>query len=144
MPTRGVAAFTLVLRPILKATAKMLKLALFVVLALASLTLSEAWPSASIEASADAKICAPRDLSSIGTYYLFEVARTVEVAVRGFLLGFGLTLLKDFLVDGKRDPKDKQETLHFGMMVGFGMASALVGASLFIPASLRDSAMAFH
>ena len=67
--------------------------------------------------------------------------RTVEVFVRGFLLGFGTTLLKDLLLDGRRDDGDVQKSCQHAKYIGLGMGCALVGMSVMIPTRLQEWAM---
>ena len=55
----------------------------------------------------------------------------------GFLLGFGSTILTDIVYRGKRSSEELTDTLRFGRVAGFGAACFLVGASVFVPKSLR-------
>lgn len=65
----------------------------------------------------------------------------MEVFIRGFLLGFGAALLKDLLVDGKRDDGDVRRACQYGKYIGLGMGCALVGMSVMIPTRLQEWTM---
>lgn len=66
-----------------------------------------------------------------------ELWHTIETFVRGFLLGFGSTILTDIVYRGKRSQEELNDTLQFGRIAGFGAACFLVGASVFVPRSWR-------
>ena len=68
---------------------------------------------------------------------IIELWHTVETFGRGFLLGFGSTILTDIVYRGKRSQEELNDTLQFGRIAGFGAACFLVGASVFIPRSWR-------
>ena len=66
---------------------------------------------------------------------------TLEVFGRGFLLGFGATLLKDLLIDGKREASDRANAVHYGKSIGLGMGCVLVGLSVLVPTRLQEWVM---
>eukprot|EP00629_Pelagomonadales_sp_RCC1024_P002664 CAMPEP_0119291546 /NCGR_PEP_ID=MMETSP1329-20130426/42636_1 /TAXON_ID=114041 /ORGANISM="Genus nov. species nov., Strain RCC1024" /LENGTH=109 /DNA_ID=CAMNT_0007292375 /DNA_START=111 /DNA_END=440 /DNA_ORIENTATION=+ len=69
-------------------------------------------------------------------------AATFEVALRGFLLGFGACLCKATLarVDKMDEAQDFSRVYKFARQCGAGCACTLVGASMFIPARWRYAA----
>ena len=75
------------------------------------------------------------------SHYAVTTLHTVEVFARGFLLGFGATLLKDLLIDGKRDAADRANAVHYGKYIGLGMGCVLVGLSVLIPTRLQEWVM---
>ena len=75
------------------------------------------------------------------SHYAVTTLHTVEVFVRGFLLGFGATLLKDLLIDGKREAADRANAVHYGKYIGRGMGCVLVGVSVLIPTRLQEWVM---
>ena len=75
------------------------------------------------------------------SHYAVTTLHTVEVFVRGFLLGFGATLLKDLLIDGKREAADRANAVHYGKYIGLGMGCVLVGLSVLIPTRLQEWVM---
>ena len=75
------------------------------------------------------------------SHYAVTTLHTLEVFVRGFLLGFGATLLKDLLIDGKREAADRANAVHYGKYIGLGMGCVLVGLSVLIPTRLQEWVM---
>eukprot|EP00520_Triparma_pacifica_P020042 CAMPEP_0118662792 /NCGR_PEP_ID=MMETSP0785-20121206/17032_1 /TAXON_ID=91992 /ORGANISM="Bolidomonas pacifica, Strain CCMP 1866" /LENGTH=124 /DNA_ID=CAMNT_0006556383 /DNA_START=174 /DNA_END=545 /DNA_ORIENTATION=+ len=66
-----------------------------------------------------------------------EVFFTFETFVRGFLMGFGATIIQDCLFMGKRTREDLRQAKEFGVFVGLGVGTFLVGASVLVPRSWR-------
>jgi len=100
----------------------------------------------SVVVSSQSSSCPPSSdfsskLSSLFAHYLSTLIDTLEVAMRGFLLGFGVTVLKDLLIDGKRGEEDIALTCQYGKAVGLGMACTLVGASVMIPTRWQEKFM---
>ena len=75
------------------------------------------------------------------SHYAVTTLHTLEVFVRGFFLGFGATLLKDLLVDGKREAADRANAVHYGKYIGLGMGCVLVGLSVLVPTRLQEWVM---
>ena len=75
------------------------------------------------------------------SHYAVTGLHTLEVFVRGFLLGFGATLLKDLLIDGKREAADRANAVHYGKYIGLGMGCVLVGLSVLVPTRLQEWVM---
>ena len=75
------------------------------------------------------------------SHYAVTTLHTLEVFIRGFLLGFGATLLKDLLIDGKREAADRANAVHYGKYIGLGMGCVLVGLSVLIPTRLQEWVM---
>jgi len=68
---------------------------------------------------------------------LTELYFTLETFVRGFLMGYGSTILQDLLLKGKRAEEEVEKTKQFGLVVGTGLGCFLVGSSIFVPRSWR-------
>ncbi|GMH95415.1 hypothetical protein TL16_g13152, partial [Triparma laevis f. inornata] len=72
---------------------------------------------------------------------MLELFFTLETLVRGFLMGFGATILQDLLLQGKRSKDEVQKTKEFGVIVGLGLGCFMVGGSMLVPRSWRVSGM---
>ncbi|GMH56131.1 hypothetical protein TrRE_jg2361 [Triparma retinervis] len=70
-----------------------------------------------------------------------ELVFTAETFIRGFLMGFGLTIMSDILLQGKRKKEDLASAKEFGVQVGLGVGTFLVGASVLVPRSWRIAGM---
>ncbi len=68
-----------------------------------------------------------------------EFINTLETSFRAFSMGFGLTIINDFLVKGRRTKEQQSETWEFAKIVGFGFVASIFGLSLFVPRSWRES-----
>lgn len=97
------------------------------------------------EAAGSSSTCAqPTTVGEILTHYTTVLIRTIEVAVRGFLLGYGLTIMNDLLVKGNRGDEDIAAAHRYGRNVGLGMACTMVGATVMLPTKLQDWFMDFE
>ena len=69
---------------------------------------------------------------------LLYLAGTLEVTVRGFMLGFGAKMLQFMILDGQED-KLERLTARLRVAIVFGVATAcvIVGSSMFLPANMR-------
>ena len=78
---------------------------------------------------------------------------TFETGLRGFLLGFGLTICKECLMRDLRDQGDRDkdakhsqqalysETFRKAKIVGIGVGSIILGASIAVPGRWRQGFM---
>ena len=88
--------------------------------------------------------CNESEFRAVLQHYAVVLLRTIEVAIRGFLLGFGVSILQDLLFKG--NDIGETETIRAKVYsrarsVGLGMAASLVGISVIFPTRFQEWTM---
>ncbi|KAL7559134.1 hypothetical protein ACA910_010215 [Epithemia clementina (nom. ined.)] len=69
---------------------------------------------------------------------LLYLAATLEVLVRGFMIGFGFKMLHFMILDGQNENLDRLgHRLRVAFVFGISTAFVIIGSSLFLPTKLR-------